>query len=52
MAYANGLRLCAQHYKLLAKGTLGVDDGHRILSSQRFAGHCPAFREHATALAA
>ncbi|MBV7696096.1 phosphorothioated DNA-binding restriction endonuclease [Streptomyces sp. TRM70350] len=47
----NGLCLCSLHHKLFDKGVLGVDDGHRILVSQRFVGHSPASREHVIALA-
>ncbi|CAM5703108.1 HNH nuclease domain-containing protein OS=Streptomyces fumanus OX=67302 GN=GCM10018772_60250 PE=4 SV=1 [Streptomyces fumanus] len=47
----NGLCLCSLHHKLFDKGVLGVDDGQRILVSQRFVGHSPAAREHVTALA-
>lgn len=47
----NGLCLCSLHHKLFDKGVLGVDDGHRILVSQRFVGHSPAARDHVTALA-
>ena len=47
----NGLCLCSLHHKLFDKGVLGVDDGRRILVSQRFVGHSPAAREHVTALA-
>ncbi|MEU2288996.1 phosphorothioated DNA-binding restriction endonuclease [Streptomyces sp. NPDC013178] len=47
----NGLCLCPLHHKLFDKGVLGVDDGHRILVSQRFVGHSPAAREHVIALA-
>ncbi|MFF1601893.1 phosphorothioated DNA-binding restriction endonuclease [Streptomyces mirabilis] len=47
----NGLCLCTLHHKLFDKGVLGVDNGHRILVSQRFVGHSPAAREHVIALA-
>ncbi|MFF5372465.1 phosphorothioated DNA-binding restriction endonuclease [Streptomyces sp. NPDC013187] len=47
----NGLCLCSLHHKLFDKGVLGVDDGHRILVSQRFVGHSPAARGQVTALA-
>ncbi|CAL9521102.1 phosphorothioated DNA-binding restriction endonuclease [Streptomyces sp. Tu 3180] len=46
----NGLCLCSLHHKLFDKGVLGVDDGHRILVSQRFAGHGPAARAQVTGL--
>ncbi|MPY30298.1 restriction endonuclease [Streptomyces adustus] len=47
---ANGLCLCSLHHKLFDKGVLGVDDGHRVLVSQRFVGHSPAARRHVVAL--
>lgn len=47
----NALCLCSLHHKLFDKGVLGLDDGHRILVSQRFVGHSPAARDHVTALA-
>ncbi|MEV1084889.1 phosphorothioated DNA-binding restriction endonuclease [Streptomyces sp. NPDC050211] len=47
----NGLCLCSLHHKLFDKGVLGVDDGHRILVSQRFVGHSQASRDHVIALA-
>ncbi|NNN37512.1 restriction endonuclease [Streptomyces sp. S3(2020)] len=47
----NGLCLCSLHHKLFDKGVLGIDDGHRVLVSQRFVGHSPAARDHVTALA-
>lgn len=47
----NGLCLCSLHHKLFDKGVLGLDDGHRVLVSQRFVGHSPAAREHVIALA-
>lgn len=47
----NGLCLCALHHKLFDKGVLGVDDGHRVLVSQRFVGHSDAARTQVTALA-
>jgi putative restriction endonuclease len=47
----NGLCLCSLHHKLFDKGVLGVDDGHRILVSQRFIGHSAAARDHVIALA-
>lgn len=47
----NGLCLCSLHHKLFDKGVLGVDNGHRILVSQRFVGHSPTAREHVIALA-
>lgn len=47
----NGLCLCSLHHKLFDKGVLGIDDGHRILVSQRFVGHSPAAREQVIALA-
>ncbi|MFJ2019603.1 phosphorothioated DNA-binding restriction endonuclease [Streptomyces nodosus] len=46
----NGLCLCSLHHKLFDKGVLGMGDGHRILVSQRFAGHSPVAREHVIAL--
>ncbi|WP_445394733.1 phosphorothioated DNA-binding restriction endonuclease [Streptomyces sp. LE64] len=47
----NGLCLCSLHHKLFDKGVLGIDDGHRVLVSQRFVGHSSAAREQVTALA-
>jgi putative restriction endonuclease len=47
----NGLCLCSLHHKLFDKGVLGVDEGHRILVSQRFIGHSPAAQEHVINLA-
>ncbi|GAA2561020.1 HNH endonuclease [Streptomyces fimbriatus] len=47
----NRLCLCSLHHKLFDKGVLGMGDDHRILVSQRFAGHSPAVREHVIALA-
>jgi putative restriction endonuclease len=47
----NGLCLCSLHHKLFDKGAFGLDDGHRILVSQRFVGHSPAAREQVIALA-
>ncbi|MEE1941324.1 HNH endonuclease [Streptomyces sp. TRM 70361] len=46
----NGLCLCSLHHKLFDKGVLGVGEDHRVLVSQRFAGHSPAAREYVTAL--
>ncbi|MEU1177408.1 phosphorothioated DNA-binding restriction endonuclease [Streptomyces sp. NPDC005820] len=47
----NGLCLCSLHHKLFDKGVLGVDDGHRVLVSQRFVGHSDTARAQVTALA-
>ncbi|MFI9760735.1 phosphorothioated DNA-binding restriction endonuclease [Streptomyces sp. NPDC051963] len=47
----NGLCLCSLHHKLFDKGVLGLDDGHRVLVSQRFVGHSPVAREQVIALA-
>ncbi|MCX5051981.1 HNH endonuclease [Streptomyces sp. NBC_00201] len=47
----NGLCLCSLHHKLFDKGVLGVDEGHRILVSQRFVGHSAAALDHVIALA-
>jgi putative restriction endonuclease len=47
----NGLCLCALHHKLFDKGVLGVDEGHRILVSQRFVGRSPVARDHVIGLA-
>jgi putative restriction endonuclease len=47
----NGLCLCSLHHKLFDKGVLGMDEGHRVLVSQRFVGHSPAARDHVLALA-
>ncbi|MFD0306973.1 phosphorothioated DNA-binding restriction endonuclease [Streptomyces sp. NPDC127119] len=47
----NGLCLCSLHHKLFDMGVLGIDEGHRILVSQRFVGHSHAAREHVIALA-
>ncbi|GAA4660804.1 phosphorothioated DNA-binding restriction endonuclease [Streptomyces youssoufiensis] len=48
---ANGLCLCSLHHNLFDRGALGVDDGRRVLVSQRFAGGSPAARAHVTELA-
>jgi putative restriction endonuclease len=47
----NALSLCSLHHKLFDKGVLGIDDGHRILVSQRFVGHSPTAREQVITLA-
>ncbi|MFJ3667352.1 phosphorothioated DNA-binding restriction endonuclease [Streptomyces sp. NPDC090106] len=48
---ANGLCLCSLHHKLFDKGVLGIDEGHRVLVSQRFVGHSASARAQVTALA-
>ncbi len=38
----NGLCLCSFHHKLLDRGVLGVDDGHRVTVSEQFVATGPS----------